>query len=68
MKFNKRFLAMLTAILLSLSLTGCLVPKEEGELNEVTPAPEDAQTQAPDTACSPIPARSTPKPSNSAWL
>lgn len=49
MKFNKRFLAMLTAILLSLSLTGCLVPKEEGELNEVTPAPEDAQTQAPDT-------------------
>ena len=29
MKFDKRFLALLTAILLSLSLTACLVPKEE---------------------------------------
>ena len=43
MKFDKRFLALLTAILLSLSLTACLVPKEED--GQVTSAPADTQNQ-----------------------
>lgn len=49
MKTTKRILALIAALLLALSLTGCLTPKEEAE---ETPAPDptvipDAQTDEP---------------------
>ena len=48
MKNTKRILALLTALLLTLSLAGCLTPKDESEETPAPDAASDAPTAVPD--------------------